>query len=417
MKILHVSQNYYPSLGGPQYTMKHVSEKLVSYYGDDVQVATTNSYYGPETRMFKKIEPAIELFELVKITRLPFNRWHYPLIDFTGKVYGKVTGKPLPHAITKYRWNLDSPAIDKMMATSHADVIMATTIIYNFADYPMWRHKTKNPKPFVLYGAVHLHKALPENSPFIKRANCCDCYISNTEFERQELIKYGVDGSKIVNIGTGIEIEDFTRNEDEISRYKTELGIEEDDVVIGFIGRLVKGKGVAILIDAFRQLYAENKKVKLLLAGGTTDYVPQIKKVIEEEELPIILIENFDEKLKPLIYHSLDVFVLASQSESFGVVFLEAWVCKKPVIGTRIGAIESLLTEEKDSLLFTAGNDKHLCAQIKLLVNNKALRQKMGAAGYKKVVENYTWPVVVARYREAYKTGIENFSKQIKRGV
>ncbi|MDQ6814836.1 MAG: hypothetical protein M3040_13965, partial [Bacteroidota bacterium] len=110
MKILHVCQNYFPSLGGPQYTMKHVSEKLVSYYDDQVQVCTTNSMYGPETRLFKKIEPAIEMIERVQVNRLPFNRWHYPIIEFAGKVHGKTTGRGLPRSITKYRWGLDSPA-------------------------------------------------------------------------------------------------------------------------------------------------------------------------------------------------------------------------------------------------------------------------------------------------------------------
>ena len=280
MKILHVSQNYFPSVGGPQYTMKHVSEKLVSYYGDEVDVCTTDSFFGPETKLYKRIEPAVEKVGEVNVNRLPFIRWHYPLLEVGNKVFAKITGKPLPYSILKKRWGLDSPAINKMMTSSNVDVIMATTIIYNFADYPLWRFKTRSPKPFVLYGAIHLHKPLPPNSPLIARAKCCDCYIANTEFERQELIKYGADGSKIVTIGTGIHPEDFKVNEQAVTAFKKQYEIAEDEIVIGFIGRLVKGKGVAILIDAFRKLYATNKKVKLLLVGGTREYVPTLKYVI-----------------------------------------------------------------------------------------------------------------------------------------
>lgn len=411
MNILHVSQNYYPSVGGPQYTMKHVSERLVEGYGDTVEVCTTNSMYGPETKLFKRIEPATDIINGVKISRLPFNRWHYPLIDFARKVHGKTTGRPLSYRFTKYRWGLHSRAMNKMMMESNADVIMATTIIYNFADYPLWRFKSNNPKPFVLYGAIHLHVPIAFDSPFIRRAKACDCYIANTEFERQELIRYGVDGKKIVTIGTGIDTSLYNRNQQQIAAFKQQYGIQDDEIVIGFIGRLVKGKGVAILIDAFRRLYSSNKKVKLLLAGGTTDYVPEIKRVIAEEKLPIILIENFDEKQKPLLYHALDVFVLASQSESFGVVFLEAWACNKPVIGTRMGAVESWLSEEKDSLLFTAGDVDHLQHQLEVLIKNKGLRNKLGETGHKKVVDNYSWDVIVEKYRNAYLTGIENFSR------
>ncbi|MCW3115329.1 MAG: glycosyltransferase family 4 protein [Segetibacter sp.] len=415
MRILHVSQNYFPSVGGPQYTMKHVSEKLVSYYGDEVQVCTTNSMYGPETRMFKKIEPPVETIEQVQINRLPFNRWHYPLIELAGKVHGKATGKPLPRAITKYRWELDSPAMDKMMAESKADVVMATTIIYNFSDYPFWRFRTKNPKPFVLYGAIHLHKPLPLNSPLIKRAKACDCYIANTDFEKHELIRYGVRENKIVTIGTGVELDDFVMPVEEVKCFRETNGIKETDVLIGFIGRLVKGKGVAILIDAFRKLYAENKNVKLLLAGGTTEYVPEIKRVIQEEKLPVILIESFDEKLKPTLYNSLDIFVLGSQSESFGVVFLEAWACKKPVVGSKMGAIQSLLSEGKDSLLFESGNADSLKATLQSLIDNREARIAFGSNGYKKVVENYTWEKIVGKYRDTYQLGIRNFENAFRK--
>ncbi len=415
MRILHVSQNYFPSPGGPQYTMKHVSEKLVKFYNDEVQVATTNSMYGPETKLYKKISPAIETIGGVQVQRLPFNRWHYPLLDFANKVYATITGKKLPHAVIKRRWNLDSPAIDATMSHARVDVIMATTILYNFADYPLWRFKTKNPKPFVLYGAIHLHKPLPANSPLIAKAKACDCYIANTAFEKDELVKYGVQENKIVTIGTGIELADFVVPANDALAFRAKHHIADTDILVGFIGRLVKGKGVGILMDAFRQLYKKNRHLKLLLAGGTTDYVAEIKRITTEEKLPVVLIENFDEALKPVIYHALDIFVLASQSESFGVVFLEAWACKKPVIGTRLGAIQSLLSEGNDSLLFEAGNAESLQQAIQTLVDDRLLCNTLGNNGYNKVLANFTWEKVVAKYREAYLAGIANFKTSRKR--
>jgi len=60
MKILHVCQNYFPSKGGPQYSVQQVSEKLVEYYGDAVAVATTDSLYDPASPLFKKVKPAEE---------------------------------------------------------------------------------------------------------------------------------------------------------------------------------------------------------------------------------------------------------------------------------------------------------------------------------------------------------------------
>ncbi len=413
MKILHVCQNYYPSKGGPQYTMKHVSEKLAEYYGDDVSVATTNSLYGPESVLFKRIKPAYEVINNVKVNRLPFSRWHYPVIKYTNKILIKTTGLRLPFSIGKLQYSLVSPAITRAMRTSDADVIMATTINYDFCNYPLWRLKTRKPKPFVLYGALHLHKEIEnESDPSLIKARACDCYISNTEFERNELINYGVKPGNIVNIGTGIDVADYISNDHDINAFKKNYGINENDITVGFIGRLVKGKGVAILLDAYRKIYAENKNIKLLLAGGTTEYVATIKKVMQDEKLPIILIENFDDSLKPVLFNTLDIFVLASQSESFGVVFLEAWACKKPVIGSNMGAVASLLTEGRDSLLFTPGTVDELFTKINLLAQDKNLREKLGENGFAKTTSLYSWPVIVKKYRDAYILGIENFKRR-----
>jgi len=415
MRILHVCHNYYPSKGGPQYTMKHLSEKLVEQYNDDVTVSTTNSMYSPESALFKKIGPGFEVLNGVKINRLPFNRWHYPLITYGNKILIKTTTLKLPGNITKLRYTLDSPAINRMMAKTDANVIMATTITYDFCNYPLWRNKTKNPKPFVLYGAIHLHKKINNlQDPLLIKARACDCYISNTEYERNELIEYGVQPHKIVNVGTGIDVDDFTVAAKDVANFKQLHNITENDVVVGFIGRLVKGKGVAMLLDAFRQLVKNNKHLKLLLAGGTTEYVPEIKRAMTEEKLPVILVENFDDATKPLLYNVLDIFVLASQSESFGVVFLEAWACKKPVIGTNMGAIASLLSDTKDCLLFKAGDVDDLCTKITALVNDKPMRSAMGEAGYLKTTQYYSWPAIVKKYREAYQLGIENFSTTMK---
>lgn len=413
MKILHVCQNYFPSKGGPQYTMKRVSEKLVEYYGDDVTVCTTNSLYSPESTLFKKIEPAYDVIGQVKINRLPFNRWHYPLIKYSGKILIKATGLRLPYSIGKLRYTLDSPAIKRMMLHTNADVIMATTISYDFCNYPTWRAGKKNAKPFVLYGAIHLHKKVSDyNDPALVKARICDCYISNTEYERNELINYGVKPHKIVNIGTGIDIEGMQCSDDDIAAFKAKHNINGNNVIVGFVGRLVKGKGVGILLDAFRQMHKQNKHAKLLLAGGTTDYVPEIKTAMQEENLPIILIEDFEDSMKPLLFNCIDIFVLASQSESFGVVFLEAWACRKPVIGTNMGAVASLVKDGEDGVLFTAGDAEDLLQKINILAADKNLRQRLGANGHAKAVNNYSWPVIVKKYRNAYLLGIENFKSE-----
>lgn len=411
MNILHVCSNYYPAHGGPQYTMKHLSENLIQYYNDEVTVATSNSLYGPEMPSFKAIEPAHEIINGVNIHRFSFNRWHYPLLNYAGRGYKKIFRQTLPHQLYKYRWELDCPGIDQMMEVAEADVIMGTTSNYMFCDYPSWRSKTKKPKPFVLYGALHLHINWPSDAPVIKRAGNCDCYIANTDFEKNKMIEYGVHPQKIVTTGTGITAEEYTCDEKAIKAFRDKYGIQENEILIGHIGRLSAGKGAGILLDAFKEVYKEHKHAKLLLAGTTTDFANELKQKIQQYNLPVIFLEDFDSKLKPVLFNALDIFVLASKGESFGVVFLEAWACKKPVIGVNVGAVASLVDNGNDGLLFAPDNVDELADKIISLIQNEIMRRRFGNNGYAKITNHYTWPVVTKKYRDAYLLGIENFKR------
>ena len=262
---------------------------------------------------------------------------------------------------------------------------------------------------------MHLHVDVPQNSPAITRAKACDCYIANTEFERKKLISYGVNENKVVTIGIGIDLDRFQADKTLVYEFRARHNIKDTDVLVGYVGRLVKGKGVPVLIDAFRKVYQQNNNVKLLLAGGSTDYVPQIKRIIQEENLPIILIQDFEEEMKGLLYNALDIFVLASQSELFGIVFLEAWACKKPVVATRMGATVSLLSENDDSMFFKPKDVDELADKLSVLIENSSLREQLGVNGFNKVKERFTWPTIAAKYRDAYQLGIANFRQLNKR--
>lgn len=411
MKILHVCSNYYPAHGGPQYTMKHLSENFVHDYKDEVQVATSNSLYGPEMPLFKAIEPANEHINGVDVHRFSFKRWHYGLLNYAGRGYKKIFKQTLPHRIYKYRWELDCKGINNMMRHTDADVIMATTGNYMFCDYPFWRFRTKNPKPFVLYGALHLHINWPHNAPVMRRARNCDCYIANTDFEKHKMIGYGVAADKIVTTGTGINAAEYVCDPTIVNAFRSEHGIQENEILIGHIGRLSAGKGAGILLDAFIKLYETHKHIKLLLAGTATEFSDTLKQKISQYKLPVILLEDFNSDLKPVLFNAIDIFVLASAGESFGVVFLEAWACNKPVIGAGGGAVASLITEAKDGLLFEAGNKDQLAAAIEILVTDEIKRNDYGHNGYHKIMQQFTWPVVTKKYRDAYLMGMENFKR------
>ncbi len=76
MKLLIVVMNYYPSIGGTQIFFRHLAEYCVLHFAFEVEVYTTDSYYGPEKDRYKKIDVQQEYINGVLVSRFAYRRWH-----------------------------------------------------------------------------------------------------------------------------------------------------------------------------------------------------------------------------------------------------------------------------------------------------------------------------------------------------
>ncbi|MBC7721738.1 MAG: glycosyltransferase family 4 protein [Pedobacter sp.] len=412
MHITHIVLNYHPSVGGTQWLFQNISERLVKNYGDEVTVLTINSYYGSEKKVFKKIIPSSEIFNEVKIERFAFVRWYLPLLRFILKVCYRLS-KSHSEIITEYIYGPTSTSLKKAISNNDADVICGSSSAYSFTRYPLWRKKLKNPKPYICMGAIHFSENEKEKvitNRALKAIKAADYYIANTEFEKIRLVNLGVDTNNIEVIGCGVEPLEYQNGNRTIIRQK--LNIADDEILIGFVGRQVPFKNIDVLIEAVQQARLTNKKIKLLIAGAYSSYTKHIEEVIKVINQPspsVYLITDISEEVKVNIFHAIDVFVSASDSESFGIIFVEAWACKKPIIATNIGAIRSLVSDDVDGLLVAPKNTYMLGQAIIKLANNSQLRERLGNNGYKKMITNYTWDVVTAKYRNVYIKAIEKF--------
>jgi glycosyltransferase involved in cell wall biosynthesis len=412
MKVLYVVQNYFPSIGGTQILFQNVAEKSKEYYGDDSIVYTSNSLYGPDKKEFKEIDQAIETINGVTVHRFPFIRFHYWLSSKIIMIL-KLAKINVPQRIQRYRSGPWSPALAKAMNTTDAEVICASSSSYLYMLYPLYRHTLKNPKPFVFQGAIHFSEDINYQVLFkktIEAIKASDCYLANTAYEKERLVQMGVDPNKIVVTGIGVDMEVYANGNRQY--YRTEFGLSDDDVLVGYIGRIEVTKGINILIDAIRLVQQKNSKLHLVIGGFKSDYANQLEILIKEvgnDQLKVHFAYNLSVEQKVDLYHALDVFVLPSVNESFGMVFLEAWSCKKPVIGTNMGAIRSVISEGVDGFLMKPNDPEHLAGIVLALCNNKGMREELGTNGFKKTAENYTWPVIIKKYRDVFTMAINKF--------
>jgi phosphatidylinositol alpha-1,6-mannosyltransferase len=111
-----------------------------------------------------------------------------------------------------------------------------------------------------------------------------------------------------------------------------------------------------------------------------------------------------DEALASM-YGCADVFVLPSVQEGQGIVLLEAQAAGKPVVAFDIGGVNEAVKSGETGLLVERGNSTELADALLKLLGNAELRLKMGLAGRKFVMENFTWDICAQKmlsvYREA----------------
>jgi glycosyltransferase involved in cell wall biosynthesis len=405
MKFLHVVQGYTPAIGGTELLIQKISEQLVQRYDDEVTVFTTNAAKNCEV-FWSQTEPTlpagVEQINGVTVRRFPvFNRFGYArhrlskLADWL-KLPFRDWGRAL----------FNGPIIFGMtqeIARFTADVVAASSFPFLHMDYALVGGK-RSGKPVVLHGALHPMDSWGFDRPMIyKTIRQANAYIANSHFEQTYLLNRAIPTSKIHVIGVGVDITQFAGADGQMLRQQ--YGWHQDPV-IGFVGHLAKRKGIEHLLAAMPEVWAAYPTAKLLLAGSRNVYAHQLEQEVAPLASPasnrVVIKSNFSENEKANIFAACDVLVLPSIYESFGMVFLEAWACRKPVIGMRAGAIPSIVTDGLDGLLVTPNHPDELTQALCQLLANPSQRAAMGEAGYKKMRQNYTWDIVTDKFREVY---------------
>jgi len=406
MKILHAVQGYTPAIGGTERLIQKVSEKLVERHGDDVTVFTTTAY---NCELFwrsdqPELPAGIEIINGVTVRRFPvFNKFN----ELRRLLAGGSYKLHLPFN-DRLRALYNGPIIPSMtgeIAKFGADVIGGSSFPLLHMHY-MLNGGRRAGVPVVYHGGIHTADTFGFDRPMIYKAvRKANAYIANTRFERDYLVEeQSISSEKITVVGVGVDIEPFAEGNGRFIRER--FGWDDDAPIIAFVGQQVPHKGIDMVMEAMPQIWREHPKTCLLIAGAQTTYSVAIKQQIEQ--LPAALqsnigvMDDFLESEKPHIFAACDMLVFPSGHESFGIVFVEAWAAKKPVIGARIGAIPTVVDDGEDGLLIEHRNVSELVQAIRSLLTQPELRTRLGMAGYNKVKSRYTWDIVADKFREVY---------------
>lgn len=181
----------------------------------------------------------------------------------------------------------------------------------------------------------------------------------------------------------------------------------KDISTIAYIGRFAFEKGIETLFEAMKIVWKDHPMTQFLLAGKVDENFSEtlshcLARLSDQQKSKIINIGSFEYDEKKHIYAAVDVVVMASNMDCFGLVYLEGWACGKPVIACKDTPQETIIDHGKNGLLVEYGNPKDLAGAIEQLLKNKTLRQKMGEHGNKKFLREYNLNLYAANLKKVY---------------
>jgi glycosyltransferase involved in cell wall biosynthesis len=180
------------------------------------------------------------------------------------------------------------------------------------------------------------------------------------------------------------------------------FGIPDDAVVIGFVGRIVRDKGVVELLDAWRAIRYEQPGVQLLMIGPfeSEDPVPAaVKRSLQED--PRVHLAGEDWNTPPL-YAAMDLVVLPTYREGFPNVPLEAAAMRLPVVATRIPGCVDAVADGATGTLVPPRDARGLAQAMRNYLADPDLRRQHGAAGRERVLRDFRpeaiWETLYGEY-------------------
>lgn len=185
---------------------------------------------------------------------------------------------------------------------------------------------------------------------------------------------------------------------------RRELGLRDDGKVIGTVCRLVEPKkGLRILLQAMAELarrYGQPPCQLLIVGDGPSRH--ELELLREQLGLSSWIVFTGSRRDIPRVLHALDVFVLPSLYEGFGIAILEAMAAGTPVIATAVGGIPEFVLPGETGLLVEPENIEALADAIDRLLSHPQQAQAMGAKGRVHARERYHISKVVRQHEQVY---------------
>jgi len=237
-------------------------------------------------------------------------------------------------------------------------------------------------RPVVILPLFHPQDIYHHFAVFYRCFARADALLAQTPYSAGLLARLA-PGCAPIDLGAGVNLEELTGEEASGARFRKKYGLAGRKIVL-FVGRKELFKRYDLAVAAIESIADE--RVRLVMIGRDIDRRPVSSPYVS-------WLGEVDRQDLVDAYDACDVFLLPSENESFGMVFLEAWARRKPVIGNRAcGPVAGLIDDGENGYL--CSTPEEIAARTARLLGDPQLAARLGQAGFEKVEKRYTWDAI-----------------------
>jgi glycosyltransferase involved in cell wall biosynthesis len=196
------------------------------------------------------------------------------------------------------------------------------------------------------------------------------------------------------------------------SRVRRQLGVDDTETVVVFLGRLNRDKGVLDLAEAMCHVDVD-RPVRLVLAGSDEESLaPQIETMLAMKGVRCSYLGHVSHPESLLC--ASDIFCLPSHREGFGLSVIEAAACEVPAVASNVYGLTDAVVNEETGLLFPVGDARALATCLTELISNPEFRQSLGRKARIRVIEEFEQERLTRDLADYYRRLLMDLTKESK---
>src|SRR3954454_12473801 len=364
MKIAWFTHRYHPCIGGAEAFGRAMVRRFVAE-GHEVDVLTSDAHelsYFIDRRRRRVDAPAESVVDGARVRRFAVR--HVPLQRYFGKLLSYAPHWPTRCRAASYMPIL--PGIERVRGDY--DAVFGVGFPFTIFSYAALRNARAGGAPLILTPFLHLATpGDPVNRSYtrphqVRLLSEADLLVVPTDLEARAITGWGIPRSQILQMPMAIEHDEVTGGDR--ARFRARHSIPAGAPLVGQLGALDPNKGSTDLIRALSRINhgrPDAGLVHLALAGAPTpDFDAFAAELPESSARSLKVVGPLPPGDVPDFYAAIDVFSMPSRTDSFGIVFLEAWANARPVVAAAAGGVVEVVQHDRNGLLVPFGDVKAL---------------------------------------------------------